>query len=265
LPGKRLLKNYRSENMLKDLLKNMARKAGYRIIKNDFLETYYHSNSSPYYRRSEDINPLEQLFYKYIANDFFFIQIGANNGQRYDPIHHLVVQEKKLVKGIAIEPVDEYFKELQETYKDFPNIKLLNTAIHNVDRESVIYKIAPGYENKGEQLKGMSSFDKNNFLKEGISVNDIVAEKVPCISFMDLVEQENITKLHLLQIDAEGYDIEIINSIDFNRIKPYIINFEHRWKYNLTLESEIFKTLSMLIDNGYKILLDPNDALAYLS
>lgn len=250
--------------MIKKLIKNIANKSGYRIIKKDFLNSYYHRNNDPHYRSSGDLNPLEQLFYKYITDDFFFIQIGANNGQRYDPIHHLLVREKEHVTGIAIEPVGEYFKELQQTYKGFPNIKLVNKAIHNSDRGSVIYKIAPGYENKGEHLKGMSSFDKNNFLKEGIPHNDIITEIVPCISFMDLVKQENINKLHLLQIDAEGYDLEIIQSIDFTRIKPYIINFEHRWQYNMISEPELFKALQTLINNGYRIVLNGNDALAYI-
>jgi FkbM family methyltransferase len=250
--------------MIKGLLKKFANKSGYRIIKKDFLDTSYHRNNDPHYRSSGDLNPLEQLFYKYIADDFFFIQVGANDGKRYDPIHHLIVQEKAKVKGIAIEPVQEYFNELQLTYKDFPQIKLINMAIHNSAKERTIYKIAPGYKNAGEHLKGMSSFDIQNLTKDGIAEDDIIAEKIPCISFMDLINEEKITKLHLLQMDAEGYDLEIIRSIDFNKIKPCIINFEHRWKYNLIPESEIFKALRILIDNGYKIFLTGNDALAYI-
>ena len=250
--------------MLKGLVKKILRVVGYRVMKTDFFETYYHNINDPHYRSSGDLNPLEQLFYKYVSDDFFFIQIGANNGQRYDPIHHLIVREKEHVKGIAIEPVEEYFDELQKTYKDFSQIKLIRKAIHNSISEGTIYKIVPGYSSIGEHLKGMSSFDKHNFTKEGISENDIITEKIPCISFMDLIETEKITKLHLLQIDAEGYDIEIIKSIDFNKIKPCIINFEHRWQYNLISETELFKVLRTLINNGYKLVLNGNDALAYI-
>jgi FkbM family methyltransferase len=250
--------------MIKELVKKLLYGTGYRFIKTSFLEEQYRDINDPHFRNSGNLEPLEQLFYKYIDDDFFFIQIGANNGKRYDPIHHLIVSEKGKVKGIAIEPIQEYFNELQTTYKDFPQIKLLNKAVHNSESEQTIYKIAPGYETNGEHLKGMSSFDQQNFIKEGISVNELVAEKVSCISFMDLIEAEKISKLHLLQVDAEGYDIEILKSIDFNKIKPRIINFEHRWKYNLIPESEIFKILRILIDNGYQIFLNSNDALAYL-
>jgi FkbM family methyltransferase len=250
--------------MIKKLIKNIADKSGYRFIKNDFLNSWYHRNNDPNYRPSGDLNPLEQLFYKYIGDDFFFIQVGANDGKRYDPIHHLIVREKDRVRGIAIEPVKEYFNELQVTYKDFPQIKLINKAIHNCERQVPIYKIAPGYKSSSEHLKGMSSFDIRNLTKDGILEDDIIAEKIPCMSFMDLIEFEKITKLHLLQIDAEGYDLDIIRSIDFNKIKPRVINFEHRWKYNLIPESEIFMVLRILMDNGYKIFLTGNDALAYI-
>jgi FkbM family methyltransferase len=249
---------------MKALLKKIFQKAGYRLIKEDFLENHYHKNDDSRYRKSGDLNPLDQLFYQYLPDDFFFIQVGANNGKRYDPIHHLIVAEKEQVSGIAIEPVGEYFNELQQTYSGFPNIKLLKKAIHNSEDSAVIYKINPALPQLGEHLKGMSSFDISNLLKDGISRNDIVEEKVDCISLMDLVKEEKISKIHLLQIDAEGYDLEIIKSIDFNLLKPCIINFEHRWQYKLAPEAELFSVFKKLIDHGYQVVLNGNDALAYL-
>lgn len=251
--------------MVLRIIKKLIQQVGYKVIKRDFFEKNYRNITDPGYRSSGDLNPLEQLFYKYINDDFFFIQIGANNGQRYDPIHHLLVREKEHIRGIAIEPVKEYFEELTVTYKDFPQIKLLKTAIHNTEKEATIYKINPTLPDVPEHLKGMSSFDVRNFKKDGIAETAIITEKVPCISFMDLIKSEKITRLHLLQIDAEGYDVEIVKSIDFKKIKPLIINFEHRWQYNLIADSELFTVLKTLIENGYQIVLNGNDALAYLN
>jgi FkbM family methyltransferase len=250
--------------MVKKWLKKVFNKTGYKIIKKDFFQNHYHDNADSRYRKTGDLNPLEQLFYKYIDDDFFFIQIGANNGLRYDPIHHLLVREKQYIRGIAIEPVQEYFEDLQVTYKDFPQIKLLNTAIHNTKKEATIYKINPDLPDVLERFKGMSSFDVHNFTKDGIEESTIVTEKVPCIALMDLIASEKINQLHLLQIDAEGYDIEIVKSIDFTKIKPRVINFEHRWQYNLIQNTELFTLFKTLIDHGYQILLNGNDALAYL-
>jgi FkbM family methyltransferase len=250
--------------MIKELVKKLLHGTGYRFIKTSFLEEQYRDINDPHFRNSGNLEPLEQLFYKYIDDDFFFIQIGANNGKRHDPIHHLLTSEKALVKGFAIEPVKEYFDELSVTYKDFQGISLLNKAIHNSKTEEIIYKINPQYQDIGEHLKGMSSFDISNFTKEGISEKDIIREKVSCVSLMDLIHEKKISKIHLLQIDAEGYDIEIIKSIDFTKIKPLVINFEHRWHHNLTPEKELFAAFRMLIDNGYKLVLNGNDTLAYI-
>lgn len=250
--------------MLKGLLKGVLSQTGYRMIKEDFLQNHYHRNDDPAFRRSADLQPLEQLFYRYITDKFFFVQIGANNGMRYDPIHGLLAREKDKVAGICIEPVGEYFRELQDTYKHFPKIKLIRAAIHNSQTEAIVYKADNSSNGVEERLKGMASFDKTNFTKDGIPDSMIVAEKVPCLSFSNLISRENIKKLHLLQIDAEGYDLEIIRSINFQSIKPRIINFEHRWEYGLQPQEEIFSVLKILVDNGYQIVLNGNDALAYL-
>lgn len=249
---------------MKKLLKKIFQIGGYRLIKTDFLNNHYNKNDDPKFRKSGDLNPLDQLFYKYLSDDFFFIQIGANNGKRYDPIHHLLEAEKEQVSGIAIEPVEEYFNELQQTYSSFSKIKLLRKAIHNVKESEIIYKINPALPEIQEHLKGMSSFNIDNLLKDGVLKKDILEEQVKCISLMNLVKEEKIKTVHLLQIDAEGYDLEIIKAIDFTLLKPYIINFEHRWKYKLVPEHELFAVFKKLIDNGYRILLDGNDALAYL-
>lgn len=250
--------------MLKSLLKGFLNQTGYRIIKQDFFEDHYRRNGDPAFRRSGDLRPLEQLFYRYINDDFFFVQIGANDGMRYDPIHGLITKAKEKVAGICIEPVDEYFKELQNTYKDFPAIKLMRAAIHNTRTEALIYKMSNGVIDVEERLKGMASFDKTNFTKDGIPESMIVTEQVPCLSFSELIAQENVKKLHLLQIDAEGYDLQIIRSIDFESIKPRVINFEHRWEYGLQPQEEIFSVFKVLVDSGYQIVLNGNDALAYL-
>lgn len=246
-------------------LKKLVKKTGYTVIKTSFLEKQYIRVSNPEYRRSGDLNPLEQLFYRYVNDGFFFVQIGANDGKRHDPIHHLLVREKELVSGIAIEPVKEYFNDLVQTYSDFSNIKLLNIAIHNEKKEEIIYKINPDAAGIPDHFKGMSSFDISNFTKDGISEDQILSEKVSCLSFMDLIAVENIQRIHLLQIDAEGYDIDIINSIDFTKVKPLVINFEHRWEYNLVSENVLFGVFRKLLGLGYHVSLNGNDAIAYLT
>ena len=51
--------------------------------------------------------------------------------------------------------------------------------------------------------------------------------KVKCISFADFIKLNSIEKLDLLLLDTEGYDYQILMSIDFTLIKPRMIRFEH--------------------------------------
>jgi FkbM family methyltransferase len=52
-----------------------------------------------------------------------------------------------------------------------------------------------------------------------ITENDIEEIDVKILVFNDLVEKYNINEIEYLFIDTEGYDYQIIKSIDFNEIK----------------------------------------------
>jgi len=53
-----------------------------------------------------------------------------------------------------------------------------------------------------------------------------VIEPVTCITFDMLLARHGLTRVDLLQIDAEGYDYEILRTIDFARVRPAVINYE---------------------------------------
>ena len=74
---------------------------------------------------------------------------------------------------------------------------------------------------------------------------------------------ELITKLQLenidyLQIDTEGFDAEIIQMIDFSRIKPMLIKFEIKH-----IEEGKKKAIeNLLMSNGYTLKNDYSDCFA---
>ena len=65
--------------------------------------------------------------------------------------------------------------------------------------------------------------------------------------------------IDLLQVDAEGYDAEILRLFDIPRRKPAIIQFEHKHLGRRDVEA----CLNLLIDEGYKISICGSDTLAY--
>jgi hypothetical protein len=51
---------------------------------------------------------------------------------------------------------------------------------------------------------------------------------VPCRSLSSLVVDLGLTKIDLLQVDAEGFDAAVVRMALKMRVRPDCINFEHR-------------------------------------
>lgn len=51
-------------------------------------------------------------------------------------------------------------------------------------------------------------------------------ERVQCTTLHQLLDRHDVTQLDLLQIDTEGYDSEILRTLDFTRIRPRFVNYE---------------------------------------
>ncbi len=191
-----------------------------------------------------------------------FIQIGANDGKNFDPIYNFVTRNYQHISGIVLEPIKEYFEELKKTYQHYPNILPVNFAIHNSEKEMIMYRADPK-----KQLplwaKGIGSFSKKHHELSSISSKDVVSEKVSCISIKELIEQYKMTKVDLLQIDAEGYDAEIIFGLDFEKIQPRIINFEHGLSSGITDKKNFSQIVEILHNNGYELWMGKYDTTAY--
>jgi FkbM family methyltransferase len=158
--------------------------------------------------------------------DFNFIQVGANDGISFDFLYSFVIKRK--TTGVVIEPVLDYFKELENNYKDFPKIIKINKAVHPFKNEIVINKISPKAIVKyPDWVRGIASIDFKHHLKTGIDSRDIIQEIVKASTLMDIIRPNfKVVKLDYFQIDTEGFDYEVIKMIDFETIKPDIIKYE---------------------------------------
>jgi hypothetical protein len=88
--------------------------------------------------------------------------------------------------------------------------------------------------------------------------------KVKCVSFSEFIKINSIKKFYLLLLDTEGYDYEILLSIDFSIVKPRIIRFEHGIRNALISSEQFMLICDHLNAHGYQIIVESNDATAYL-
>lgn len=208
---------------------------------------------------------LDNLLNKLLAHkgSLNFIQIGGNDGINDDPIHHFITWNHKNVSGYILEPVYDYYKELENNYRNFPNLKTLNLAIHNSEKEMIIHRVNPAAVNQVPKYsKGIASFIKNHHVNCKIPSEHIIEEKVNCVTLSDLMDRYSIQNCDLLQIDTEGYDAEIIFAIDFKKCKPSIINFEYYIPQTMSKET-YDAILKLLHEQDYEIWMENNDITAY--
>lgn len=153
------------------------------------------------------------------------IQIGANDGLRFDNINKYIKKYK--TKSILVEPIKEYFDQLKKNYENYNNVFFENIAISVNNQINYLYKVKTNYLYKyDEHIKGISSYDLNHLIKHGVKKKHITREKIEGISITNLFEKYNFN-INLLFIDAEGYDAEIVIDLLQNSNYRPIIIFEY--------------------------------------
>jgi FkbM family methyltransferase len=241
-------------NMIKKYFKYLLNKFGYTLLTKENFEKNYIFKSNFIFH--------EIIISKYLHQDFFFVQIGANDGKRYDPINAIVKRER--LKGLAIEPIPSIFEDLKITYRDYPTVKVLNVAIHKNLKKAAIYRVDMSTKKYPQWCHGTASFNKEHHKKSNIPDEDIIEEWVDCISFEELFNNYCNRKIDLLQIDTEGYDFEIIKTIDFTRVKPTIISFEHGMAQGIQTPQHFKEIFDILHNEGYNFIVLENDAIAFI-
>lgn len=187
------------------------------------------------------------------GSDFFFVQIGANNGVSDDPIHEFVV--KYHLSGILIEPQPLIFLELKKNYAAERQLIFENAAISPKDGETKMYC---AMAENGEPTSGLTTF-RREVLEYRVGPRAKIEEiNVPARTFQTLFVRHAIGRVDLLQIDTEGFDCEILKLFDFMAYSPTIVRFEH---IHLS-RRELTEAVTKLTGLGYQLHRDAIDLVA---
>ncbi len=175
------------------------------------------------------------------------IQIGANDGVRFDVLNNHIKDNK--TKSILIEPIKKNFEELKNNYKNCDFVHFENIAISVNSEINFLYKVNEKFLNLYDNhVPGITSFNKNHLIKHGVKKKHISKEKVSSTSIGEILKKYNLEDLDLLFIDAEGYDGKIV--LDFLKLdasKPIII-FEY-----IHIDNNLFiEVVEKLVSSQYK-------------
>lgn len=243
-------------------MRSLLRKA---IYANDFLYDLYFD-----YGNISSLTMLDKTLKEFINKKkcSSFIQIGANDGFSNDPLYKFIRRYK--LQGIYVEPQKEYFKILRNLHKhDGINVK--NGAIGLKNGPQNIYYL--NFSNS-RWATGLTSFNDNqlkqamktNYIKknaraEGIKIDfDNLDKYISCyeidtVTFPTLMKENNLEKIDIICIDVEGFESELIPTIDLHFYGVKILIYEHRHlklkdqnKINQHLDSFDFKSIKCEYD-----------------
>jgi FkbM family methyltransferase len=201
------------------------------------------------------------------VQDFGLVVIGAHSGLY---LKDLVVEYQGR-NILLVEPVPYNYEILDLEYKDDPKIIICKNAIIDKSKKDFFYYVKKESITKlGKHWASqIGSFDKNHILNHknkrfDIKEDDIETIQIEFITFDDLIQKYSIKSIDKLQIDVEGAEYKIMNSINFQKIEINKILFESKHFDGTFIEGKKLKAIEeKLKSNGYKLQqIDKENILA---
>jgi len=193
--------------------------------------------------------------------------LGAHIG-----VHILAdIEDYKNQNILLIEPVPHNFKILKKNIPNYESIKFEQLTIGKDNKVRKFYFIKEDSIHKlGKHwASGIGSFDKQHIINHktkrfNVSDNDIETIDIQSSTFNDLMDKYSVSTIDKLQIDVEGAEYEILDSIDYKKIQINKIMFESKHfdgTFNEGLKLELIKK-KLILNNFDLIQVDQENILA---
>jgi FkbM family methyltransferase len=197
----------------------------------------------------------------------FFIQVGANDGVRGDPLRRLILENENWT-GIFVEPLIFYFQQLKNNYHNASRFVFENVAIASEPGRKQIFYVSRDAETAlGNELPswfyGLGSFERSHILNHLAGLGEkiepyIVEEEIEAIPLQTLLDRNGVARIDVLNIDTEGFDYKVLSQVNFERYKPLVVLYEHK---HLSADERNRANL-LLTGRGYECVEYGGDTLA---
>lgn len=199
-----------------------------------------------------------------------FLHIGAHDGKSFsDPLYHFVTSNPQRVSGVMFEPVKETYEQLVSNLGHISSVVLLNMAVHPSEKRVTIYKYSQLKGSLAVAASGRSTTDpaRLDTSEFGVRRDVLEVEAIPATSISDSLKWlPNFDQygLHVICMDTEGLDFDLLESIDFRKIQPLLIRFEHSLCTSQKPSDldRYLSTVQRFNKEGYQVFTELNDAVA---
>ena len=152
------------------------------------------------------------------------IQLGSNTGK--DHVTDFIEYYIDIIdKVLLVEALPQLADELRDNYKGYnTDISVHSCAVSNKNGTADFYFL----ENTNLRLSSLLPNVHTDFMKGTSKIT------VPTLTFDSLCAKHSISKVDVLFVDIEGYDEDVISTIDFAKynIGTLVWEFNHSMKRN---------------------------------
>ena len=236
-------------------LKRVLRKLGFIVIRT--------SNANARYVTGPQLSPFDEALFRTFPtlHGLTFIQVGANDGLRFDPLRRHIAAFGW--RGVLVEPDPRYFVELQANYRGIPGLQFLNAAVDTKRGERTLYTIDADMSLLPEWARGVGSLDRSHVAavteRLGLPATTIAAHRVRAVQWEDVLQTAGADAPDIIVLDTEGHDAALIQALDFTRHAPHVLHFEH----SHCSRAERLQTYDRLMAHGYDFVSADHDTTAY--
>lgn len=200
-----------------------------------------------------DIQLLDYIGYQ----NGFFIEAGANDGITQSNTY--LLERDYNWTGLLVEPNQHKANECKSNRK--------NSIVENYALVSKNYQgdvIEGDFSNDTDQHLLSMVLDQGDWVDEHL-MNEKNRKKytspivsVPAITLTELLIKHNVEKIDLFSLDVEGYEISVLNGLDFNLFSPEYILVE-----TTVYENRKKAIMDYLVERNYEFIkqLSCNDCL----
>lgn len=184
-----------------------------------------------------------KIIEKYLSQNGFFIEVGANNGFSESNTYYL--ERFKNCKGILIEPIPHLY---QECVKERPKSKVFNCALVSSDYPDQEVEMMYGH---------LMSMVRGAFDSEQVEAERVAKAgrklgftpytiKVPARTLTSILDEANVSEIDFFSLDVEGFELNALKGLDFEKYRPKYMLIE-------CLNEESFQEIESYIANYYNL------------
>lgn len=192
------------------------------------------------FRRTKDRHCYNELqrFRRYCAYvptvvaEPLFVIVGANDGITGDPCSDILFAGTAW-RGLFIEPVPYCVDRLRATFQDARRFSIEQLAVGAPAGQATFYYVDDKARDSLPDLppwfNQLGSFNRRHLVNHlnGSLTPFIVDCRVDVRPLADVLDSHGIRDVHLLQVDTEGHDYEVLRTLNFATHQPLAIFIEY--------------------------------------